>query len=238
MVSSDTPRSPLAIFVQTPGRVFSSLRRVRQDHAPLFGILGRVELRYLSCGFEFQSLVDKQRGIAAVIDDLNRTGAIGPAQGLDRAPPVFFQRLALPREDGNAAWVRGRTASFGTSDHDRRSRMILGREDVARNPADVGAQSSECLDEHGSLNGHVKAAHDLHAGQRLLCGIAITDDHQSRHFLFRKLHFLAAKLRQTQIFYFERFTPCLTSCFEGRGCDGCRHVLNSFVFCERARNKQ
>ncbi len=178
--------------------------------------------------------MNKQRGVAAVIDDLNRTGAIGPAQRFDRAPPVFFQRLALPREDGNAAWVRRRAAGFGTSDHDCRSRMILGREDVARNPADIGAQSRQCFDEHGSLNRHVQAAHDLHAGQRLLRGIAIADGHQSRHFLFRKLHFLAAKLRQSQIFYFERFTSCLASCFEGRGCDGCRHVLNSFVFCERA----
>ena len=43
--------------------------------------------------------MDKQRGVAAVIDQ--HVGAVGaPLERLLRAPPVLLQRLALPGKDG------------------------------------------------------------------------------------------------------------------------------------------
>src|SRR5881409_2353018 len=48
------------------------------------------------------------------------------------------------------------------------------------------AELGERLDEHGGLNGHVQAAHDLHAGKRFLRGVALANDHQAGHFLLGK----------------------------------------------------
>ena len=45
--------------------------------------------------------------------------------------------------------------------------MVLRREDVARRPSDLCAQSDESLNEHGSLDSHVQTADDARAEQRL-----------------------------------------------------------------------
>jgi hypothetical protein len=38
--------------------------------------------------------------------------------------------------------------------------VVLGREDVARGPADLGAQVLQGLDQHRRLDGHVQRARD------------------------------------------------------------------------------
>src|SRR5678815_73802 len=76
-------------------------QRVEHD-APLFWIVLRVEVRNLACSLELESLVNPQRRVAAVIDDLDRAGVVGPTERFRSAPPIFFERLAFPGEDRNA----------------------------------------------------------------------------------------------------------------------------------------
>src|SRR6185369_6547076 len=83
---------------------------------------------------ELDALVDEERGVAAVIDDELGAEAALVRERLRGTPPVLFERLALPGEDGNA---RGSDGGGG---------VILGREDVARGPAHGGAEVDQRLD--------------------------------------------------------------------------------------------
>ena len=85
-------------------------------------------------------------------------------------------------------------AGFGTADDDRGGGVILRREDVARDPAHVGAELGQRLDEHRRLNRHVQAAHDAGAGERLLRAVLLAQRHQARHLLLGEADFLAAEL--------------------------------------------
>ncbi len=66
---------------------------------------------------------------------------------------------------------------FGSSgvpvgpDDDRGGGVVLGGEDVAGDPADVGAQRDQGLDEHGGLHGHVQRARDRGPRQRLCSAV-------------------------------------------------------------------
>ena len=82
--------------------------------------------------------------------------AVVPLEDAVRVFPVLFERLAFAREDGRAL------------DGDGRGGVVLSRVDVAAGPADLGAQRLQGLDEDRSLNGHVQAAGDAGALQRLL----------------------------------------------------------------------
>jgi hypothetical protein len=91
-----------------------------------------------------QSKVDKKRQVAAVVQDHVGGAVVGPLQDLPGVVPVFFQRFALGGEHGDAVVGDGRCG------------VVLGAEDVAGAPADVGAQFLEGLDQHGGLDGHVQ----------------------------------------------------------------------------------
>ena len=90
--------------------------------------------------------------------------AVGPAQRLLGAPPVLLQRLALPGEDRDTGRGLGRAVR---ADDDRGGGVVLGGEDVAAHPADLGAERDQGLDEHGGLDRHVQRAGDPGAAQRL-----------------------------------------------------------------------
>ena len=61
---------------------------------------------------------------------------------------------------GHAAGLLGRAVG---ADGDRGGGVVLGREDVAGGPADLGAERGQRLDEHGGLDGHVQRARDARA---------------------------------------------------------------------------
>ena len=82
--------------------------------------------------------------------------AVRPLEDAMRVVPVLRERLALDGEYRRAA--RG----------DRRGGVVLGRVDVARGPAHLGAQRVQRLDQHRGLNRHVQGAGDARAAQRLL----------------------------------------------------------------------
>jgi hypothetical protein len=90
---------------------------------PLGGGTGMIGLAFLGAGAQ----QDVERGVAAIVEDHVRA-AVGEVEDAVGVVPVFLQRLALDREDRNAR--------LG----DRRRGVVLGREDVAGRPADIGAQ--------------------------------------------------------------------------------------------------
>ena len=91
----------------------------------------------------------KQQGrISTIVEDHVRVPAVGPLEDLVSIFPVLLEGLTLVGENGN------------TGGGDCGSGMILGREDVARGPADLGTEGLERLDQDGSLDGHVQRAGD------------------------------------------------------------------------------
>ena len=67
-----------------------------EDHLLFVGRRFVIERRGVVLGLV--TLVDQQRGVAAVVDDQLRALAAGKRKGHRRAPPVLGQRFALPRE--------------------------------------------------------------------------------------------------------------------------------------------
>ncbi len=107
--------------------------------------------------------------------------------GLLDAPLVFFLGLALPGEH--------RDAGSG----DGGSGLVLGGEDVAARPTHFRAERDQRLDQHGGLDGHVNAAEDLRALERLLGGVFLAQAHQRGHFGFGDDDFAAAPGSQGNI---------------------------------------
>ena len=83
--------------------------------------------------------------------------------------PVLLEGLALIGKDGDAGVGDGGGG------------MILGREDVARGPADLGTEGLERLDQDGRLDGHVERAGDASAFEGLARGILLADGHEAGH---------------------------------------------------------
>src|SRR5713101_5611376 len=117
------------------------------------------------------------------------TMSVGPLERLARAPPVLLERLAFPREHRRALGIADGAARFRPAHGDRGGRVILRREDVARHPANVGAELGQRLDEHRRLNRHVEGTHDARAGERLLRAMLLPQRHQPRHFLLGQTDF-------------------------------------------------
>ena len=82
---------------------------------------------------------------------------------------------------------------------DRRRRVILRRVNITRRPTHFGTQSLQGLDQHGSLDGHVQAAGDARAAQRLLRRELLANRHQPGHFGLGDSDFLAAPSGELQV---------------------------------------
>jgi hypothetical protein len=102
-------------------------------------------------GFDWSEVHDVVSKIDEETAEMKRALAAGELNGLPGAPPILLKGFTLPGEDGNAGLGDG-----GGS-------VILGGEDVAGDPADIGTEFGESLDEYGRLDGHVERTHDSHA---------------------------------------------------------------------------
>jgi hypothetical protein len=135
-----------------------------QDHAPLLRVVLLVELRDAAGLLELEALVDQQRRVAAVVDDERRArcrpARAAPAPCTTSTPPASRPSTRRPARPADAP------ANRRADDHGRR-RVVLRREDVARDPAHVRAELDQRLDQHRRLHRHVQRAHDLRARQRL-----------------------------------------------------------------------
>ena len=119
----------------------------------------------------------------------------GPGQDLLGGPPVFLQRLALPGEHGNTLGV----LDGSVADHHGGGGFVLGGEDVAGGPADLGAEGREGLDQHGGLHGHVQGSGDPGALERLAGAELLAQGHQAGHFVLGEADLVAACLGQGDV---------------------------------------
>ena len=77
--------------------------------------------------------------------------------------------------------------------------VVLRREDVARRPADLGAERDQRLDEDGRLDRHVQRAGDARALERLGRRVLLAGAHQAGHLVLGELDLLAAEGGEAQI---------------------------------------
>ena len=105
------------------------------------------------------------------------------------------RRLALPGEDRHAGGLLG----GAVTDDDRRGGVVLGGEDVAADPADVGAQRGQRLDEDGGLHGHVQRAGDAGAGERLGVAVLGAQRHEAGHLVLGEVDLLAAEAGEGEV---------------------------------------
>ncbi len=159
------------------------------DHLLFVAFRGAVDP--VAALFEFIAFVDKQRDVAAVVDDELRTFAIGVADRLQRAVPVFLEGFTLPGKDGNAGGGDG-----GGS-------VVLGGEDVAACPADGGAEVDQGFNQNRGLNGHVQRTGDADSGERLFLGVLVADGHQARHLVLGDGNFFPAPVGQLHVGHLE-----------------------------------
>ena len=182
VVSSETPRHSFDDLVEDEGISGVNFLEEILDDFLLMAFAGRVHP--IVAFFEFIAFVQKERHVAAVIDDELRAFSFAVEDRLPRAVPVFLERFALPGED--------RHAGFG----DGRGGVILRRENVAARPAHSGAKLDERLDEHRRLDGHVERPRDPDARERLVRRVFFANGHQARAFPSRRSKFPCVPNRQ------------------------------------------
>ncbi len=147
--------------------------------------------------------VQEQRRVAAVVEDHVGRAAVRPLEDLVRVVPVLLERLALVREHRDP----GR--------RDRGGGVVLGREDVARGPAHLGAERLERLDQHRRLDRHVERAGDARAAERLLRRVLLADRHQAGHLGLGDRDLPAAPIGELQVGDLE-----IARCGPGFDCGG------------------
>ena len=164
-----------------PGHIVEAVyarRRLLGDAADR--VLAREEVGVL--------LVHGDGEVTPVVED--HVGALLALEGVELlldAPVVLLERLALPGEDRDAG---GRDCGGG---------VVLRRVDVAARPRHLGAQLDQGLDEHRGLDGHVQAARDARAGERLLLAVLGAEGHEARHLLLGDADLLAPPLGERDV---------------------------------------
>jgi len=149
------------------------------------GLLGDTEAALEHLGV---LVVNEAGEVTAVVEDKVESLAI--LEGLElllETPVVLLLGLTLPGEDGNTG---GGNGSGG---------VVLGREDVARSPGDLGTESDEGLDEDGGLDSHVKAASNAGTLERLISGIPLAGGDKTGHLVLGELNLLAAESREGEV---------------------------------------
>jgi hypothetical protein len=130
-------------------------------------------------------VVDKVGKVTSVVEDHVERLALGEGgKGLLNAPKVLLLGLALPGVDGDTGSGNGGGG------------LVLGGEDVARRPGDLGTESGEGLDagllvfvlstwrlhvdlQDGGLDGHVEASGDTGTSEGLGGAVLGAEVHES-----------------------------------------------------------
>lgn len=146
--------------------------------------------------FPLDTLEDEDSSITTIIDNSSGAVTVREGQGLEGAPPVFFEGFTLPGEDGAGALLG-----------DGSSSLILSGVDVARAPSDFSTEGFEGFDEDGSLDGHVERTSDSASLKGLVGAEFFSAGHQTGHFDFSEVEFLSTPISKSDIsnfvFHFE-----------------------------------
>merc|ERR1719207_108180 len=194
VVSSDTPRIDLPIFVHFSGSFWidSRIRDSTHLNSGLFVEAGSgSDLSFAYCA---SYLVPSW--IRSVASPPSSTSMSGPS---------------LPGHVSICSVHHQYSSSVSPLREHRRGRGLgLGREDVAARPADLRTEGGKRLDENAGLDRHVERAGDTDALERLLRPELRTGRHQTRHLNLSERKLLAAELRHSHILHLRI-----------RHCDGC-----------------
>ncbi len=129
--------------------------------------------------------------VATVVEDhVQRLAALESEDGLLDAPVEVLFVETLPSEHRNARFSDG---SGG---------VVLRAEDVAAAPAYLRAEVHEGLDQHGGLDGHVQAARNARALQRVLAFVLSAEGHQSGHLGLGQFDLLAPPFGERDVLHF------------------------------------
>ncbi|MDQ0734003.1 hypothetical protein QFZ50_000466 [Arthrobacter agilis] len=167
-----------------------------QEHRVLVRVVGVALLRirrHRAERLELGALVHEHRGVAAVVQDHVGAEALGlarPGEDLRGGPPVVLEGFVLPREHGDAGGFLDRAVP----DDDGGRGLVLRGEDVARRPADLGAEGGERLDEDGRLHGHVERSGDPGARKGLCVGVFAAQGHEPGHLVLREADLVPPRL--------------------------------------------
>ena len=166
--------------------------------------------------------MNEHRGVATVVKD--HVGASlgshlkAPVEDLVRAPPVLFERLALPGEHRRARRLVDRTVRA----HCHGSRgLVLGGENVARCPAHLRTERRQRFDEHSSLHRHVQRTGNTGTLERGRGPELCSQRHESRHFVLGEANLVTTGLS-------EREVGNLELCGGQYARSGQRHVTSPF----------
>ena len=140
-----------------------------------------------------------EEGLALAVELRDEVGAVvhrelGP-RGEHRfdVPVVALVVLALMGVDGDLVDV-----------HERRRRLVLGREGVRGAERDLGATGLEREHQHGRLGRHVQARAEADPLQRLFLREPLADLAQDRHGLLGPLDAQTTRRRQREVFHVVR----------------------------------
>lgn len=133
-------------------------------------------------------VVNKVGQVTTIIkDEVELLAVLESTELLLQAPVVLVLGLTLPGKDGDTSCGNGCGG------------VVLSRKDVARRPGDLGTESSQGLDEDGSLNGHVQATGNAGTSERLVSGVLLANGHQTRHLILGQLNLLAAESSEGKV---------------------------------------
>ena len=186
---------PLAMIVQRERVLGEGPLQQREDDGDLLA-LGALRARHGAGLFELDALVHEQRGVAAVIKDHVGAAGVGPAKCPLGAPPVLLQALALPGEDRHSG---GLVRCASPPDDHRRRGVVLGGEDVAGRPPDLGAEVDERLDEDGRLHRHVERTGHPRPPQGLCVGELRPGGHEAGHLVLGELNLPSSVVSEGEV---------------------------------------
>ena len=133
----------------------------------------------------FGAQMHEQRSVTAVVQ--NHIGAFGSGAFASRkfkntvgVIPVIGQVLAFVGKH----WC--------TCSDQCRSGVVLGRENIARSPADFSTQCLQGFNQHTGLNGHMQRAGNACSLEGLCFGKLFANSHQAGHFRLGNVEFFAA----------------------------------------------
>jgi len=126
--------------------------------------------------------VDEGGEVTTVVkDEVELLAILEGLELLVQAPLVLLLGLTLPGEDRDTSGSNGGGG------------VILGGEDVARGPGDLGTEVSEGLDENSGLDGHVKTTSNTGTLEGLVGTVLLTDGHETGHLNLGELDLAATE---------------------------------------------
>ena len=132
--------------------------------------------------------MDEESSITTIINQKIGTVKSLPGEHLQGAIPVLIKSLSFPGEDDTS-----------TSLSNSGGGVILGGEDVARSPSNLGTKGLESLNEDSSLNSHMERSRDIGSLKNLRGSVFLSSSHKTGHFNFSHVEFLSTPFSEVNI---------------------------------------